>query len=172
MRLFSTGPTVPAPVRAEVPGKVLAAVEAQDGTWLVGTRDAFHAVHPDGATEVALRWEEVQRADWDLDTETLQVVAVGEYGRPVTAYSFVLPAPGALLPLVRERVTASVLLQRRVDVERKRGFSVIGRRSPTGRGDVTWAFEFDRGVDPDDPAVMAAAEAALRDARESLGLPG
>jgi hypothetical protein len=172
MGLFSSGPAVPAPVRAAVPGRPLAAVEARDGTWVAGTREGFHAVRPDGSTEVSLRWEEVQRADWDRDTETLKVVAVSEYGRPVTAYSFVLTEPGAVLPLVRERVTASVLLQRRVDLERKRGFSVIGRRSPTGRGEVTWAFEFDRGVDPDDPAVEAAAEAALREAQESLGLPG
>ena len=170
MGLFSSGPPVPAAVRSAVPGKPLAAVEATDGTWLVGTRDTFYAIRADASTRLALRWEQVQRADWDLDAETLQVVRVEEYGGPVTAYSFVLTDPGAVLPLVRERVTASVLLQRRVELGRRRGLSVIGRRSPTGRGEVTWAYELDRGVDPDDPEVMAVAEAALRDAQESLGL--
>ena len=169
MRLFSSGPTVPAAVRSAVPGKALAAVEAGDGTWLVGTRESFHAVRPDGTTMLSLPWEQVQRADWDLESDTLHVEGVEEYAQPVATYSFVLTEPGSLLPLLRERVTASVLLQRRVDLERRKGFSVIGRRSPTGRGDVTWAFEFDRGVDPDDPAVMAAAEAALRDAQEAVG---
>lgn len=169
-RLFSSGPAVPGPVRESVRSKALAVAEARDGTWLVGTRDAFHAVRADGSTVVVLRWEQVLRADWDEETETLQVERVEDYGQPVTAYSFVLPEPGSLLALVRERVTASVVLQRRVDLERKRGFSVIGRRAPGGGGDVTWAFEFDRGVNPDDPGVMAAAEMALRDARESLGL--
>ena len=170
MRLFSSGPAVPAAVRSAVAGKVLAAVEAADGRWLAGTRDAFHVVGADGALELSLPWEEVQRADWDLETSTLHVVGVEEYGRPVTPYSFVLDEPGPVLPLIRERVTASVLLQRRVDLARRRGFSVIGRRAPTGRGEVTWAFEFDAGVDPDDPAVMTAAEDALREAKEAVGL--
>jgi hypothetical protein len=169
--LFATRHEVPASVRSAVPGKVLAAVEAQDGTWLAGTRDALHVVRPAGSSPASLRWEEVQRADWDLETATLRVERVEEYGRPLTPYSFVLTEPGALLPLIRERVTASVLLQRRVDLERRRGFTVIGRRSPTGRGVVTWAFEFDRGVDPDDPQVREAAGAALREAQQSVGLP-
>ena len=170
MRLLRSRPPAPAPVRAAVPGQPLAAVESKDGTWLVGTREAFHAVALDGTTRLSVRWEQVQRADWDLDSETLQVVPVGEFGRPVPAYSFVLGEPGSILPLVRERVTASVLLQRRVELERKRGFTVIGRRSPTGRGEVTWAYELDPGVDPDDPGVAAATGAALREAQESLGL--
>ena len=168
MRLFSSGPAVPATVRSAVEGKVLAAVEAQDGTWVAGTREALWMVGPSGSP--ALRWEEVQRADWDLETSTFRVERVEEYGEPLTTYTFVLAEPGALLQLVRERVTASVLLQRRVDVERRRGFTVIGRRSPTGRGEVTWAFEFDRGVDPDDPLVAEAAGAALREAQQSVGL--
>jgi hypothetical protein len=170
MRWFLSGPLVPAAVRAQVPGKVLAAVEAQDGTWLAGTRERFHAIGPDGDAGLVLRWEGVQRADWDSDERTLTVERIEEFGRPVTAYTFVVPDPGMLLQLVRERVTASVLLQRRFELERKRGFSVIARRAPSGGGEVTWAYEFDKGVDPDHPAVMAAAEAALRDARESLGL--
>ena len=168
--LFSSGPSVPAVVRAAVEGKPLAVAEAADGTWLLGTRDAFHAIRPDGAPVMALPWERVLRADWDEETETLHVERVEDYGQPVTPYSFVLTQPGTLLALVRERVTASVLLQRRVDLDRRRGFSVIGRRAPGGRDQVTWAFEFDQGVDPQDPAVMAVAEAALREARESLGL--
>ena len=170
MRLFRTGPDLPPAVRSSVPGRPLAAAEAEDGGWVVGTRDAVHAVDADGAVTVTLRWEQVHRADWDVETSTLQVEQVEEYGRPLSAYSFVLGEPGALLELVRERVTASVVLQRRTEIERKRGFSVIGRRAPAGGGEVTWAYEFDKGLDPDDPAVMARAEAALRDAKESLGL--
>jgi hypothetical protein len=170
MRLFGSGADLPGPVRHAVPGKPLAAVQAQDGTWLVGTREGFHAAAQDGTPEVALPWEQVHRADWDSETSTLRVERVEDFGLPVTAYSFTLAEPDALLELLRERVTASVLLQRRVELERKRGFSVIARRSPSGRGEVTWAYEFDAGVDPDRPDVRAAAESALVDARESLGL--
>jgi hypothetical protein len=61
-------------------------------------------------------------------------------------------------------------MQRRIDLEKRRGFSIIARRPPSRPGEVTWAYELDSGVDPDDPAVAAAAEAALREAQESLGL--
>ena len=170
MRIFRTGPDLPPGVRSGVDGKPLAAAEAADGSWVAGTRDAVHVVHPDGAAIVTLRWEQVHRADWDVETSTLLVEQVEEYGRPLSTYSFVLSEPGALLELVRERVTASVVLQRHTEIERRRGFSVIGRRAPAGGREVTWAYEFDKGVDPDDPVVMARAQAALRDAKESLGL--
>jgi hypothetical protein len=50
------------------------------------------------------------------------------------------------------------------------GFFVIARRSPSGTGEITWAYEFDPGVDPDDPEVRAAAEQSLQVAAEELGL--
>ncbi len=149
--------------------RVLASAQAADGTWLVGTRDRLYAVSADGEP-TTLRWEEVQHADWDRDTETLRVERIGPGGVPVVAGSWQVTEPGALLTLVRERISASVLLQRRVDIARKRGFTVIARRPPSGQGDVTWAVEYDAGVDPGDPAVDTAVEAALRDAQESVGM--
>ncbi len=170
MRLPRRGRGVPPEVGAAVPGRVLAAARSDDGRWLAGTRDAFHVVTDDPAAGATWPWEQVQRADWDSDASMLRVEKVADYGLPVTQSSFVLEDPGSLLELVRERVTASVVLERRVSLGRKRGFTVIGRRAPSGRGDVLWAYQFDPGVDPDDPAVGAAAESALREARESLGL--
>lgn len=170
MRFFTSGQNVPPAVRAAVSGKALAFARADDGRWLVGTRDRLQVMGEDGSPVLALPWEQVQRADWDAQSSTLRVEPVEEYGRPVSTYSFVLAEPGGLLSLVRERVTASVVLQRRTELGRRRGFSVVGRRAPSGRGPISWAFELDRGVDPHDPEVTAAAEAALRDAQESLGL--
>jgi hypothetical protein len=160
--------------------KVLTGTQAADGTWLLGTRDALHVVAgapspPEtnpavGHVESRIPWESVERADWDRDQETLVVWEVGEFGRVRPRHVFPVAEPGLLLELVRERVTASVVLQRRVVTEGKRGLFVIGRRAPAGGGDVLWAYEFDAGVDPEDPAVAAAAEAGLRDAQADLGL--
>lgn len=169
MALFSRGPQVPARVRAAAAGRVLAAAPAEDGTWLAGTRDDLVVVPSEPGAVQVLAWERVHRADWDRETATLRVEEVQDYGEPVRVASYVLHEPGALLALVRERVSASVVLQRRVDLERKRGFTVIGRRAPSGRGEIGWAYEFDEGVDPDDPRVRTAAEAALTEARDALG---
>lgn len=170
--LFSRGPSVPQPVRRAAAGRVLAWAPTDDGSWLAGTRDALVMVPADAAPEapVTLPWEQVHRADWDTEERTLTVERVEDWGRPTARWTHHLPEPGALLVLLRERVTASIVLQRHVDVRKKKGFSVIGRRPPGGAGAITWAYQFDVGVDPDDPAVMELAEASLRDAQESLGL--
>ncbi|HEU4513581.1 MAG TPA: hypothetical protein VFR87_10805 [Nocardioidaceae bacterium] len=149
--------------------RVLAGTQADGDAWLLGTHEALHVVRGSGE-DLRIPWERVERADWDRDEERLVVSEVGEFGRVRPQHSFAVEEPGLLLELVRERVTASVVLQRRVAVRGKRGLTVIGRRPPGGDGEVAWAYEFDPGVDPEDPAVMAAAEAALRTAQGDLGL--
>lgn len=157
--------------------KVLAGARATDGTWLLGTREALLVVpsptEPSSAAEpveTRIPWEQVDRADWDREEDRLVVSEVGEFGRVRPQHAFNVPDPGLFLELVRERVTASVVLQRRVLTAGKRGLTVIGRRPPVGDGEVSWAYQFDPGVDPEDPEVMALAEAGLRDAQAELGL--
>ena len=169
MAFLRRGPGLPDHVGRAVQGKVLAAAEAEDGTWLVATRDAWWSVAADGAVD-DLPWEQVHRADWDQESAVLRVERVEPYGAPVAPRSWTVPEPGPLVDVLRERVTASVVMQRRIDLERRQGFSIIARRPPSRPGEVTGAYELDAGVDPDDPAVAQAAEQALREAQESLGL--
>ena len=70
-------------------------------------------------------------------------------------HTFTIPEPGNLLVLVRERVTASVVLQRHVPYADRRGPAVIARRAPRGDRPVAWFVEYDEGVEPDDPDVQA-----------------
>lgn len=167
---------LPRAVATLVGARPLAFVEA-DGTWIVGTRTDLVLVGaaPDGATGEVTRipWERVEGADWDREESRLRVTEVGRYGEPRPAYVFRMPEaePAMLLQLIRERVTASVVLQRGRLVEGKRGLKVIGRRSPGG-GPISWMHEYDAGIDPDDPAVVAAAEALLRDAKADVGEQG
>ena len=165
--------SVPREVTARVEGRPLASAEAVDGTWLVGTRDALFVVREvteSPTDDRRIPWEQVEGADWDREGSRLRVTEVGRYGEPRPSYVFMLPEvePAGLLQLIRERVTASVVLQRGQLVEGKRGLKVIGRRSPGG-GPISWMHEYDEGVDPDDPAVAEAADALLRSAREDVG---
>jgi hypothetical protein len=178
-RLFGRSGKVPPEVfdRAGLAGeRVLASAAGRDGTWLLGTREALVVVRPPDegnrpADTVRLPWEDIETADWDRDEDRLRVAEVGTFGQARPVHVFTLPEPGLLLQLVRERVTASVLLQRRVVVSGKRGLMVVARRAPTGRGEITWTYEFDEDVDPDDPAVREAAALGLRSAQDELG-PG
>ena len=170
---FRRSPRAPSEVveraRLEPDERILAACEARDGSWLLGTRDALHVVPPsDAGRRVA--WEWVERADWSKDDARLRVVEVGEFGRERPVHVFEVDDPGVFLQLVRERVTASVVLQRRVVVSGKKGLYVIARRAPRGSGEITWAYEFDREVDPAEPGVLEAAEEGLRRAAQEIGL--
>ncbi|MEP7089246.1 MAG: hypothetical protein ABI776_03995 [Nocardioidaceae bacterium] len=147
--------------------RVLAWAAADDGTCLLGTRDALLLVEP--AETIRLLWERVETADWDRGEDRIRVLEVGEFGRVRPVHSYVVPEPGLLLQMVRERVTASVVLQRRVAVGGGRGLLVIARRPPRRQGEISWAYQLDPGLDPDDPAVQRAAEAGLRAAQEELG---
>lgn len=146
--------------------KVLAFARAEP-TWVLGTRLALIVVEP-GAETRRLGWEQIQAADWDKEAAVLRVSEVGEYGSPRATYSFALEDPVLLLQLIRERVTASVVLQRGFPVDGTRGFKVIGRRSPSG-GAVVWMHEYDAGIDPEDPVVAEAAEKALAECRADVG---
>jgi hypothetical protein len=161
---------LPRDVAAGVDGRPLASAETTDGTWLVGTRDALFVVPAAGGAENRIPWEHVEGADWDRDGSRLRVTEVGRFGEPRPSYVFTLPdlEPASLLQLIRERVTASVVLQRGQLIAGKRGLKVIGRRSPSG-GPITWMHEYDEGVDPGDPAVVEAAEALLQQARADVG---
>ena len=149
--------------------RVLASATTAEGTVLAGTRDAFYVV-TDGDTR-RVPWEQVEAAGWDRDTDTFRLSEVGSWGEQRPVHTATLDEPGRLLELVHERVTASVVLQRHVSLGGRRGLRVIARRAPSGAGGVQWVYEYDEGVDPDDPTVRAAAREALELARRDVGLP-
>lgn len=132
---------------------------------VVGTRDALYLPGH------RIPWEQVERADWDSDEELLTVVEVGSWGEVQPVHELRVEDEGRLLELVRERVTASVVLQRHVAVRGRRGVLVIARRAPRGDQPIRWVYEFEEGIDPDDPEVRRLAEAALARAREEIGAP-
>lgn len=148
--------------------RVLASTTAADGTVLAGTRDAFYVAVP-GEEVWRLPWEQVEAADWDQASDTFRLSEVGTWGERRREVVAQLADPGKLLALVRERVTASIVLQRHVSVTSRRGLRVIARRAPHGDQPVQWIFEYDEGVDPEDPAVVEAARAALAQAQQDVG---
>lgn len=145
---------------------VLAAACAADGTWVLGTRSHLLLAGPGPARLVP--WERVEDAQWDVEGSRLRVTEVAEYGSARPVHDLELEEPPRLLQLVRERVTASIVLERRSIVAGRRGVTVIGRRNPAG-GPLAWMHAYDPGLDPDDPAVRSVADRALREARSEVG---
>jgi hypothetical protein len=46
---------------------------------------------------------------------------------------------------------------------------VIARRAPSASGPISWLFEYDEGIDPEDPFVEQTAQEALLAARDEVG---
>ena len=161
MRLLPRRPRLPVG-----PGeRVLAWAPVRDtsGEHVVGgSRDALYL--PD-----RIPWEQVASADWDQDTATLRVVEVGRFGEPSPVHTLRLDDGGRLLQLVRERVTASIAVQRHVPVTARRSVRILARRPPGTHGDLAWFVEYDEGLDPADPAVEAVVQQALAEARADVG---
>lgn len=151
-----------------VPGESELARADSTAGLVVGTRDALYV--PTSVGHVRVPWEHVESADWDRDGEVLRVAEVGTWGERRPEYLLTIADPGRLLEMVRERVTATVVLQRHVAIEGSRGVRVIARRAPSGRREVSWLFEYDEGIDPADPFVAHAADEALAAAQEDVGL--
>ncbi|WP_183100956.1 hypothetical protein [Nocardioides pelophilus] len=156
-------PTLPSLARGE---RLLASATTPEGVEVGGTRDALHL--PDRAPP-RLPWEEIATADWDSDERQLHVVEVGTFGRPRPEHRYQLVDPDRLLSLVRERVTASIVVQRHVSVRGRLGVRVIGRRAPGGGGAVAWFVEYDPGLDPAEPDVAELVDEALAAARGDVG---
>jgi hypothetical protein len=154
----------PPPVEVAAGEKVLAWASCVPEGAVAGTSAAVYL--PGGRR---IPWEQVEAADWDRASETLRVTEVGTWGEERPAHSLVLTEPALLLQLVRERVTATVVLQRHVAIRGSRGVRVIARRAPTGSRDLSWLFEYDQGIDPEDPFVDHAAREALAVARDEVG---
>lgn len=132
-----------------------------------GTRDALYVPGDPGPRRVA--WESVASAEWDADESALRVTELAPWGEPQPVHLLALDDPTRLLQLVRERVTASIVVQRHVPVRRRQEVRVVGRRAPRGSGEITWLVDYDAALDPADPAVREVVDAALAAARADVG---
>jgi hypothetical protein len=146
----------------------LATSADRDGRWYVGTARALLVPEGDGWRRVP--WETVERATWDRDSEQLIVIGTADFGQQQPAYRTALPDPERLLQLIRERVTASIVIKVFEPVEGKRGITVSGRRSPHSDDEPVWSVLVDPGLDERSPRVREAAERAVTAAQSELGM--
>ncbi len=152
-----------------MPGEsVLAAASDNSDRWYVGTARAL--LVPDGAGWLRLPWEAVERANWDRDSEQLVVVGTADFGEPEPTYRATLGDPERLLQLIRERVTASIVVKFFQPVQGRRGITVSGRRSPHSDDELVWSVLVDPGLDERSEQVRTAAARALAAARAEVGI--
>ncbi|MFG1812403.1 hypothetical protein ACGFIF_01450 [Kribbella sp. NPDC049174] len=150
---------------------ILAAVQLTDGHWVAGTRSAVYLPtdSPDALRRVG--WEQIERAGWDSEASLMHIYETTAFGTPLRTTELKVEDPGRFGQLLRERVDASIVVQRHVPLSGKRGVRIVGRRNPADTdAPVAWNFVLDKGLEPDQPGVVDAAEAALKSVREEFGI--
>jgi hypothetical protein len=146
--------------------RVLAQARTPSGALVGVTARALYLPQRTGETR-RIAWDDVVSAGWDSP-----VLEVLETGASVPA-RVNLEEPGRVPEAVRERVTASIVVSERVVLalmaeDEVAGAQITGRRVPDST-DLHWTVTFDRGLDPTDPALRAAADAELARIRDWYG---
>jgi hypothetical protein len=150
---------------------ILAAVQLTNGRWAAGTRAAVYLPSDSADADRRVGWEQIERANWDSEASVLHIYETTDFGTPLRATELKVEDPGRFGQLLRERVDASIIVQRHVPLAGKRGVRIVGRRNPAVTdAPVTWNFVLDKGLEPDQPGVVDAADAALRQVRDEFGI--
>lgn len=160
------GGGLPAQARAslglEAGERVLAHARTSDGAYLVATDRALHL--PSGRR---VGWEHVEHAHWQRGgVHVREVATLGEAPRE---HNVAVPEPENLPEVVRDRVTASIVINQYLRLEGQRGVRIVGRRG-LGSDEIVWNLIFDAGLDTRDPALRARAGELLTEVRRQTGL--
>lgn len=113
-----------------------------------------------------LLWPNVEKATWKRPhLDVVEVAVVSGTGR---RWRLDLADEGDLPAAVHSAVTASVAWSTHVPLDPAGGVRIVGRRRP-GQELLDWQVVYDRGTDPEDPALQAQADALVVDARRTIG---
>ena len=136
-----------------------------------GSRDAYAL-----ATDVALYmpvpepiripWDQIAKATWGDDGVLVVEGRIDPRG-PDRTWQVAIDDPRALPTVVYERVTSTIVVSERVNLDGSQGIRIVGRRAGDG---LRWTVTFDAGLNPADPDLRRRADEALADLRSTLGV--
>ena len=141
----------------------IASTTTVDGRELIATDHAFYL-----DSETRIRWSEIAKAEWQ--EPYLTIALLGSGGSPGERLRFDCQESSQnLAAAVHDRVTASVVVTERVDLDGT-GTALITARRNRDDETISWTVLFEAGVDPNDPRIRGQAEQALQRLRASLGI--
>ena len=144
------------------PARILAWAKGPAG-FVVGSPAALSWGGEDGWTHVG--WHEIERGGWNAETGTLAWTLHGGRRGSVT-----LEQPGRLPELFRERIAATIALERFVPVAGDRGVIVSARRDLAIDGAISWHSTLTGGLTWHSDGVQAVADRALAELRSEYDL--
>jgi hypothetical protein len=144
------------------PARILAWA-AGPGDFVIGSPAALSWGGGEGWTHVG--WHEIERGGWNTETGALSWTLHGGRRGSVT-----LDRPGRLPELFRERIAATIALERFVPVAGDRGVIVTARRDLAADGVISWHSSLTRGLTWHSDGVQAAAARAMAELRSEYDL--
>lgn len=157
---------LPAPVRAalDLPRgeRPLGFAATRGGSYVVATAVALYVPTPEGGF-ARIPWDRVDKATWENGRLHVHETAGGP------EHHVGLAEPGSIPEIVRERVTATIVVNHQATLPGGGKVRITGRRAP-GTEELRWAFVFEADLDPADPGLRAQAEQLLEDLRRQTGL--
>jgi hypothetical protein len=133
--------------------RILAWARSEDG-FCIGSPARLS--HGGEAGWSHLGWHEIEHGSWNAETATLSWTRHGG-GRG----SVRLTQPGRLPELFRERIAASIALERFIPLAGERGVIITARRDLSDGGSISWHSKLTRGLTWQTEGVREAADAAL-----------
>ena len=144
------------PTRA---ARILAWAEAVD-CFVVASPAVLSASDPDGAWQ-HVGWHEIESGNWNAETRRLSWARYGGRRGSVT-----LTAEGRLPELFRERIAASIVVERFLPISGDRGVVLNGRRDLAQPNPVfEWHATLGRGLSWRTPGLQETVDEALAELR-------
>lgn len=132
---------------------------------------------PDGAVEAGpdlrwqhLGWHQIQQGGWDADTSSLRWTEVAEPGVAGREGSLELLAPGRLPELFRERIAATIAVERFFTLSGTRGVIVTARRDLGRNNTISWHTSLTGGLTWQTAGVREAAGRAVAELRSEYDI--
>jgi len=117
-----------------------------------------------------LGWHEIERGGWDAATGELRWTELSAPGDPPTTGAVALTEPGRLPELFRERVSATIAVEKFVALAGSRGVVITARRDLAAAGAITWHATLTRGLTWQTDGVRAAVDQAMAELRREYDL--
>jgi hypothetical protein len=110
-------------------------------------------------------WHEIERGAWNAELRKLTWALHAAPGKSSPRGSLELIEPGRLPELFRERIVATIAIEKFVPLVGERGVTITARRDLGGTGAVAWHSTLTRGLSWQTAGVRAAVDQAMEQVR-------
>jgi hypothetical protein len=110
-------------------------------------------------------WHEIERGGWNAELGKLSWVLHATPGKSSPRCTLVLVKPGRLPELFRERISATIAIERFVPLLGERGVTITARRDLGASDTIAWHSTLTRGLSWDADGVRAAVDQAMEQLR-------